>query len=264
MNETAVKQEIATVATQPLAPVVPISENTAIVAMIERAARDPAVNIDKLERLIAMRDHMAAVEKEQAFNDAMSRAQADMGRVATDAENDQTHSKYASYAALDRAIRPIYTACGFGLSFNTETGAPENYIRIVCHVTGHGHTRKYQIDMPADGKGAKGGDVMTRTHATGSAATYGQRYLLKLIFNIAVGTDDDGNAASNREFISEEQTAALKKLIEDTGGDVTRFCAFAKVEKLENIYASRYDAAVAAVKRAGEDRKKAKTEKVAP
>jgi hypothetical protein len=50
--------------------------------------------------------------------------------------------------------------------------------------------------MPADGKGAKGGDVMTRTHATGSALSYGMRYLLKMIFNVAVGEDDDdGNDA---------------------------------------------------------------------
>ena len=54
--------------------------------------------------------------------------------------------------------------------------------------------------MPADGKGAQGRDVMTRTHATGSAVSYGRRYLLLMIFNIAVGgEDDDGNAAGKRD-----------------------------------------------------------------
>ena len=56
--------------------------------------------------------------------------------------------------------------------------------------------------MPADGKGAKGGDVMTKTHATGSAMTYGQRYLVKMIFNIAVGADDDGRAAGAQPTIA--------------------------------------------------------------
>jgi hypothetical protein len=65
--------------------------------------------------------------------------------------------------------------------------------------------------MPADGKGAKGGDVMTRTHAAGSAFSYGQRYLLKLIFNIATGEDDDGNAASARNR-SAGFTAAMAAL----------------------------------------------------
>ena len=64
-------------------------------------------------------------------------------------------------------------------------------------------------------KGAKGGDVMTKTHAAGSALTYGQRYLLKMIFNIAIGSDDDGNAASSRQGVrvpspSEVQDAAPK------------------------------------------------------
>jgi hypothetical protein len=56
--------------------------------------------------------------------------------------------------------------------------------------------------MPADGKGARGNDVMTKTHAAGSAMSYGMRYLLKLIFNVAVGVDldDDGNGASNPEM----------------------------------------------------------------
>jgi hypothetical protein len=35
--------------------------------------------------------------------------------------------------------------------------------------------------------------VMTRTHATGSAYSYGKRYLLSGIFNLAVDDDDDGN-----------------------------------------------------------------------
>jgi hypothetical protein len=70
---------------------------------------------------------------------------------------------------------------------------------VICRVSHqNGHSRTYQIDMPADGKGAKGGDVMTKTHATGSAVSYGMRYLLKMIFNIAVSDkDDDGNAAAN-------------------------------------------------------------------
>jgi hypothetical protein len=48
--------------------------------------------------------------------------------------------------------------------------------------------------MPTDGKGAKGGDVMTKTHAAGAGMQYGMRYLLKGIFNVAIGEEDkDGN-----------------------------------------------------------------------
>jgi hypothetical protein len=68
---------------------------------------------------------------------------------------------------------------------------------VTCHVSHRGGWgADYRIDMPADGKGAKGGDVMTKTHAVGSATQYGMRYLLKMIFNVAIGEDDDGNAAA--------------------------------------------------------------------
>ena len=98
-------------------------------------------------------------------------------------------------AALDRAVRPIYVKHGFALSFNTDPNGPEDHLRVCCKVTRGSHSEQHQVDMPSDGKGAKGGDVMTKTHAAGSAMSYGQRYLLKMIFNLAVGEDDDGQKA---------------------------------------------------------------------
>jgi hypothetical protein len=95
----------------------------------------------------------------------------------------------------DRALRPIYTKHGFSLSFDTADGAPADHVRVVCRSrTATATSEPPHLDMPADGKGAKGGDVMTKTHAIGAAVTYGKRYLLGMIFNIAVGEDDDGNA----------------------------------------------------------------------
>ena len=169
------------------------------VSSFERMAADPNVSVEKLERLVAMQERISARTAETAFNAAMAEAQAKMRPVGADASNPQTHSKYASYEALDRALRPIYTEHGFALSFNTGDAA-DGYVRVLCDVT-HvgGHAKPYRADMPADGKGAKGGDVMTKTHAVGSAMSYGMRYLLKMIFNVAVGEDDDdGNKASGK------------------------------------------------------------------
>jgi hypothetical protein len=173
---------------------------TVFLAMIERAARDPAIDIDKLDRLLLMRERENARVAEQAFNAALAEAQTEMHPVATDSDNPQTRSRYASYAALDRAVRPIYAGRGFALSFNTADAPGPEQARIVCDVS-HvgGHTRRYHIDMAVDGKGAKGGDVMTETHAMGSGVSYGMRYLLRMIFNLAIDQDDDGNAAGGRK-----------------------------------------------------------------
>jgi hypothetical protein len=166
--------------------------------MIERAARDPSIDVDKLDRLLLMRERENARVAEQTFNAALAEAQTAMHPVAADSDNPQTRSRYASYAALDRAVRPIYTRHGFALSFNTADAAGPEQARIVCDVChAGGHTRRYHVDVPVDGKGARGGDVMTKTHAMGSGISYGMRYLLRMIFNLAIDHDDDGNAAGS-------------------------------------------------------------------
>jgi predicted DNA-binding protein len=227
-----------------------VEQDNAVLSMIERAARDPQVDIEKMRQLLQMRADEEARAVKREFNEALALVQAETMPVAADASNPQTHSKYASYYALDKALRPIYTKHGFALTFDTEPTATPEMLRVVCYLSRGGHTQRYQIDMPADGKGAKGGDVMTKTHATGSGITYGQRYLLKLIFNIAVGGDDDGNRATAIERLTQEQADALHDLLESTGAPKAKFLKWAKVEKVEDIAAEFYDSCVDAIKRA--------------
>lgn len=228
----------------------PVDTAAGIVAVIERAAMNPDVDIEKMERLLVMQERIMARNAETAFNAAMSAAQADMRPVAADAENPQTRSKYASYAALDKAMRPIYTRHGFALSFDTGEGAQADWVRVVCYVSHRdGHSKTYHADMPADGKGAKGGDVMTKTHAAGSAMSYGMRYLLKMIFNVAVGEDDDDGNGANAQTITDEQAANLHALIEEVGADKAGFLRFMGVTSLEQIGAKHYTRAVKALEK---------------
>src|SRR6185436_2890422 len=171
-----------------------------MLALVERATRDQTGDGEKMEKLLAMAERLQAKRAESEYDQAMNAAQSEMQPVARDSDNPQTRSRYVSYGALDRAVRPIYTAHGFSLSFGTRATGPDR-VTITCRVSHRaGHTERVEIEMPADGKGAKGGDVQTKTHATGSAVSYGMRYLLKMIFNIAVGEyDDDGNAAAGRK-----------------------------------------------------------------
>lgn len=232
------------------------SETNAVLSMIERAARDPAVDIDKLRQLMEMREKAELQAAERAFNSAMRSAQAEMSPVSADAENPQTRSRYATYAKLDRALRPIYTKHGFALSFDEADSPKPEHIRVLCYVSHDaGFTRTYHKDMPADGKGAKGGDVMTKTHATGAASSYGARYLLKGIFNVAVGEEDrDGNTAAKIDdtppppgAITQEQQDNLRDLLEVKGASLSAFLNWAKHKRLCDIPAEQYDACVAGI-----------------
>lgn len=247
-----VKQD-GTLATRDQAPVASLLE------VISRAASDPSVDIEKMERLMAMHERITARQAEAAFSAAMSAAQAEMKRVSADATNPQTRSDYASYGKLDSVLRPIYTRHGFSLTFSDgETAKPE-HVRVVClvrHTAGHKET--HWKDMPADGKGAKGGDVMTKTHAAGAAQQYGMRYLLKGIFNVAIGeNDNDGNGAE--EAITEQQAADLMALCTEVGAKPERFLSlFCKVGSFGEIAAKDLDSCVAELRRFGREKQQAK------
>lgn len=172
----------------------------ALIEAIARAASDPTIDVTKMQQLYDMHERMKAKQDEAEFNGAMSRVQANMGRISTDAVNSQTRSQYATYGQMDKALRPIYTREGLSLSFGTED-APDGFVGVVCYVSHPaGHTRTYRAQVPADGKGARGNDVMTKVHAFGAGTSYGMRYLLKMIFNVAIGEDDtDGNLPTLNE-----------------------------------------------------------------
>jgi hypothetical protein len=183
------------------------------------AAQIAQLPVDKLDHLMRLQERVRDDDARKSYNAAMNAAQGEMGRISADASNPQTRSRYATYGQLDKALRPIYSRHGFYVSFNTADSPLEQHVRVLATVAhSDGHEREFQADIPCDGKGAKGNDVMTKTHAAGSAMTYGQRYLLKLIFNVAIGeNDDDGNAASDSRsangFVSEKQADEILRLI---------------------------------------------------
>ena len=219
----------------------PVSISAATLAMIERAARDPAVDVVKMKALMDMHQAIRAEQARDAFQAAMRTAQGEMRNVVPDLKNASTSSRYASFGAVDAIVRPVYSRHGFSIGFTTaQADAPES-VRIIATVSHEGgHSESYHIDMPADGKGAKGGDVMTKTHATGSAVTYGRRYLIVMIFNVSVA-DDDGNAASGT--ITEEQIRTLSKKMVDTRANLTRFLKHFKIAKLEDLPIVKYGVA---------------------
>ena len=225
------------------------TDATSLMDVISRAANDPNTDVGKLERLMGLYERITDRNAKMAFNNAMTEVQADTAQVRANASNPQTKSRYATYAALDSVLRPTYTTHGFSISYDTGDGAPENYVRVLAYVSHRdGFSKTYKADMPADGKGAKGGDVMTKTHAAGSAMSYGMRYLLKMIFNIAIGEgDDDGNAAGEGDRISEDELKQLQELGTEVGADTIKFCKYFRISSLADLPARRFSDAMAAL-----------------
>ena len=241
------RQEVATRDEQAQVPVT--SEAGAILSMIERAAKDPAVDIDKMERLMRMRNDMIEREQERAFFEAMGRAQAKMPQVLRDAKNTQSNSTYARLETINKAITPVITEHGFSMSFGTEDSPKDGHYRVTCVVAHRdGYSREYHADLPSDTAGFKGNANKTLIQGFGSTVSYGRRYLTLLIFNVALtNEDDDGKAAGNSATITEEQAARIRELAETTGANLARLLRSGKIERLEDTPADAYDELVRAL-----------------
>jgi hypothetical protein len=229
----------------PQAPA-PVSDALALLQTIERAALNPEVDVEKMDRLWNMYERIQGQRSAQEFAAAMCDAQSDMEPIRANCDNKSTQSRYADYSALDRAIRPIYTKHGFSLSFNTGDNASEGYIMMLCDVSHrNGFVKSFRLPMPADGMGAKGNAVMTRTHATGSAVSYGKRNLAGMIFNLSIDKDDDGNAAgatraATPKFVTKDQAEELLRLADEAQADKVAFCRQGNANSFFEILAVDY------------------------
>lgn len=174
----------------------PATPPSSLPSIIERAASDPTFDIDKLQRLLDMQEQHELRTAQNAFSAAHADAEAEMETISADANNPQTRSRYATFAQLDRATRPIYTKYGFSISFTTEPMSTENSLLVVGTLSHRqGHTKRYQVPVPITTVGIQGKAMMTPIHATMSAVSYGRRNLEIMMFNLQIGDDDDGNRA---------------------------------------------------------------------
>ena len=206
----------------------------AIVSMIERAAADPRVDMDKMERLLAMQERIFDRNARMAYASALAVMQPKMpviterGGIKNSAGAVQ--SKYALWEDINDAIKPLLAEHGFALSFRTGT-TTEGKI-TVTGILSHreGHQEETTISLPHDSSGSK-----NAVQAVGSSTSYGKRYTATALLNITSrGEDDDGHAAPN-DWIDADQVGELVALMEDVGADRTKFLNFLRIDTLAHL-----------------------------
>jgi hypothetical protein len=153
--------------------------------------------------------------EEENFNAALKRIQKNLKSISKRGWNPDTQSKFATSEDIDSAIQQLLDDENMTLTFVPEDSPNADEVVIVGCLSLGAYTKKYPLPMPADGKGPKGGGVMSRTHATGSAITYGKRYLKNMIFDLRFKeTDDDGNGA-NGVRVPSEKVGEWMRLLEE-------------------------------------------------
>jgi len=225
----------------------PLQEGAALIQVIERVALNPAADIDKLERLLAMQERVMAQRAKAAYTSALAEMQTELPVIAERGKIEigkgNKAQTYALWEDINEAIKPVLAKHGFALSFRTGRDADKITVTgILSHRDGH--SEDTTMHLPIDTSGSK-----NAVQAVGSSTAYGKRYTAAALLNLTSrGEDDDGKRAG-AAVVSEEQITQIRSLIVDTNSDIGRFCAYFKVAKLEDLPAAAFDRAVAALQK---------------
>lgn len=181
---------------------------------------------------------------------SIATAQGEFKTVEKSASNPHFKSKFAPLDNIIEMLRPVLPK--HGLSFLQFTDTDETGIiveTVIAHESGEWVSGR--LRMPA---------VKQDPQGYGSALTYGRRYGLAAAFGIVSDEDVDGNGPvsgvgsggktnanqqSDTKFINAEQLNAMRDILIMCGDKYTeaKFCADAKIKRLEDLPAERYQGA---------------------
>jgi len=218
-------------------------------AEIIALAIDKGVDLERVEKLLALQEVYDKNEGKKKYNIAMAEVHKKMPAVQKTEKNNQTSSMYAGLSDVINVAKPIYSGEGFSVCFYEGDTQRENHIRLCMDFThSAGHKETYHYDMPLDGKGIKGNVNMTPIHGKSSSVSYGRRYLLCMGFNIATG-DDDGNVAGEQiEVIDEKQLNEILDYIDEKKVEPKNFCSYFRIARIEDLPKSKFVPAINALK----------------
>jgi hypothetical protein len=207
--------------------------HASVLDVISRAASDPAVNVEKLERLLAIQERLLADQRKTAYFAALARLQAALPQISKAGSildrDGKTRNKYAKIEDIDVAIRPLCAEEGFSFSFDSKPlpgTAGSEYSCAMQHREGHVETKT--LALPVDS-----GAGRNAVQSAGSSISYAKRYLLGMHLHLVTrDEDDDGNG---REPVTPEQAAGLRASLAEAGGSEERFLKYLNAESFEAI-----------------------------
>lgn len=227
----------------------PKSESAALISIIQRAASDPTVDIEKMERLFQMHERMVAKQAKTAYLAAFAQLQSELP-AAIKRGTGHNSKAYARYEDLIETLRPHFSEHGFSISHRVNTAG--NQI-VVTGVLGHsgGHSEETSVTLPPDASGNK-----AAVHAVASSISYGKRYVTLTLTGIATeGEDDDAKRAITGATITEAEAEKLAETLADDDVDIPAFCRYFKIQKFGDLPAAKYSSALRMI----EERKKKAT-----
>lgn len=219
---------IAEIAEAAPVPMSPHEDATGqMLSLVEKVMMNPDLPLERLEKVLDMQERMMERNARVAFDQAIAAASAQIGPIQKNAKVEfegrdgkgKTSYAHETLDEIDRVVRPILSEHGLAYRFRSkQEGGNLHVTCIISHRDGH--FEETTLQGAPDGSGSKNG-----YQAVGSAATYLQRYTLKLALGLSATKDDDGRGANGpteqdlKEAYERSVTRAIVAVSRETSED---------------------------------------------
>lgn len=217
-------------------------------SMIERAVEKGA-DVAMIEKLMELAERHDRNVGRRSFDNAIAAAKAEFPTIHKNKTVDftsskgRTHYRHEDMSEISRAVDPVLSK--HGLSYRYRTAQDGRTLTVTC-ILSHkdGYSEETTLSSASDDSGNK-----NHLQAVGSAATYLQRYTLKMALGLAASEDDDAGKADGLQRINADQFQTLQGLIEEAQADVPKLLGFLKAEMLEELTLAQFSTAVSALRK---------------
>jgi hypothetical protein len=205
------------------------------------------MDLEKIKQMMDLQERWEANEARKAYTQAMSDFKKNPPEIEKDSHveyrTDKGITKY-NHESLGNVMEKINIPlgeCGLSAAWTTEQN--EKGVSVTCKIT-HvlGHFETTTLTAAHDSSGGK-----NAIQALGSTIKYLQRYTVLGLLGLASREQDD-DAATPVEFISDAQLGTILDFINEKGIDQAKFLLYMGAESPGKIIATDYDKAIAALK----------------
>jgi len=199
--------------------------------------------VGALRELVALQREMQEQQARADFMVSLASFQEECPKIRKSSEakiatkgGGQFEYTYADLETIIKTVRPILTKYGFSFTFDSE--ATSQLLKATCTLYhAHGHSMKASFTCPTESHSGS-----SAQQKFGAADTYARRRSLISVLGLSL-TDDMPEPAGMGEKVTPAQAERLKKLIEETGADLTRFHKHFSVDSVDNLQATKFKSA---------------------
>lgn len=223
---------------------VPASEAERVMGMIQDGAAK-GLSVETMGKMMDLYERVQERSARVAYFNALAKFKREIPRITHDKDTSKATNAggkfsftYASKAAIMAAIQPHLDANGLFLTFDTEPSEKAGWLVEVAtlhHVDGHKETSR--VAMPTDSTLPIGSQ-----QKVGSAMSYGQRYAIIAVLGLSL--DEPGDEAAPVARVTDEQSATLQALMDETKVDRAKWLAHYGIAAVSDLPANLYQKAV--------------------